>query len=507
MPVKLSDRLEKVRGMNDVLSAEYEAGEAILATLKHSFKSFGYHPLGVPVVEHTDLYLRKAGEDIISRLYDFTFQNRRLCLRPEMTASVIRAYIDNLQASALPVRLCYAGPVFRYEKPQRGRHRQFTQAGVELLGAAGLLADAEIIALACKSLDALGLPDYQVVLGHVGILSRFLEGLQLDSRLRDFLLTNIEVLRTQGPAAVRDRLPMLFPSLNLPEPQIPGLEGALAEMDEASTRGMVLELLKSMDIELDTFGRSPDEIVSRLLAKIKRRGHLRPRLDQALAFLSDLCRLTGAPVQVLQEAENLLAGYHLSLEPLHELRAIFETLASYDLDQSRITLDLGLSRGLQYYTGMIFEIYHGSPGEESQLCGGGRYDDLVLTLGGRKSVPGCGFSYGLERIQLALLDLQRIKMEPQAVQVLVIPVGSAESGYAIRTAEALRKAGLRVEFDVRGRSITSNLQYANGQHIPFVIIAGSDELSAGLLRLKNMSTGAEQRLALADAVESILNYK
>jgi len=270
---------------------------------------------------------------------------------------------------------------------------------------------------------------------------------------------------------------------------------------------MVLELLKSMDIELDTFGRSPDEIVSRLLAKIKRRGHLRPRLDQALAFLNDLCRLTGAPAQVLQEAENLLAGYHLGLEPLHELRAIFETLTSYDLDPSRITLDLGLSRGLQYYTGMIFEIYHGSPGEESQLCGGGRYDDLVLTLGGRKSVPGCGFAYGLERIQLAMLDQQRIKIEPQAAQVLVIPVGSAESGYAIRTAEALRKAGLRVEFDVRGRSVTNNLQYANGQHIPFVIIAGSDELSAGLLRLKNMSTGAEQRLALADAVESILNYK
>src|SRR5450830_144673 len=185
MPVKISDRLEKVRGMNDVLPAEYEAGEGILAALKHSFKTFGYHPLDVPVVEHTELYLRKAGEDIISRLYDFTFQSRRLCLRPEMTASVIRAYIDNLQASALPVRLCYAGPVFRYEKPQRGRHRQFTQAGVELLGAPGPLADAEIIALACKSLDALGLPDYKVVLGHVGILSRFLEGLQLDSRLRD----------------------------------------------------------------------------------------------------------------------------------------------------------------------------------------------------------------------------------------------------------------------------------------------------------------------------------
>jgi len=509
MPISLSSKLEKVRGMNDVLPEEYEASQAIQASLARTFKAFGYRPLDVPVIEHTDLYLRKAGEDIIARLYDFTFQGRRLCLRPELTASVIRAYIDSMQGSGLPVRLCYSGPVFRYEKPQRGRHRQFTQTGVELIGAGGPMADAEVIAMACQGLDTLGLAGYQVVIGHVGILARFLEGLQLDLRLRDFLLTNIETIRTRGIAAILERLPVVFPTLTLAElssPQDafgtahgPALEAVLADLDEPAARSMVLDLLKSMDVELDS-ARSPDEIVSRLLAKIRRRGQS-PRLDRALRFLSELCRLTGEPSRVLQEAERLLASYTISLEPLHQLRAIFESLAPYGgLDPSRITLDLGLSRGLQYYTGMIFEIYHGSPGEERQLCGGGRYDDLVQTLGGRSSVPGCGFSYGLERIQLALADEGRLSPAAPPVDLLVIPVSPQEAGPAIRAAQAFRAQGLAVEIDVRGRSVTSNLQHANSRRIPFAVVIGSTEVAAGQVLLKTMSTGTEQRLKIDEAI-------
>jgi histidyl-tRNA synthetase len=507
MPISLSSKLEKVRGMNDVLPEEYEAGQAILAGLNANFRAFGYRPVDVPVIEHTDLYLRKAGEDIIARLYDFTFQSRRLCLRPELTASVIRAYIDALQGSALPVRLCYSGPVFRYEKPQRGRHRQFTQAGVELIGAGGPMADAEVIAMACKGLDGLGLSNYQVVIGHVGILARFLEGLQLDIRLRDFLLTNIETIRSHGIPAVLERLPVVFPTLDLSEPAAgePALETVLADLDDPAARGMVLDLLKSMDVELDS-SRSPDEIVSRLLAKIRRRSSA-ARLDQALKFLSELCALTGAPAQVLDQAEHLLADYAISREPLDQLRAIFETLAHYELDPARITLDLGLSRGLQYYTGMIFEIYHGSPGDERQLCGGGRYDDLVLTLGGRSSVPGCGFSYGLERIQLALADEGRLQLPAPAVDVLVIPVSPQEAGHAIRAAEAFRRQGLAAEVDVRGRSVTSNLQHANNRRIPFAVVIGSTEAAASQVLLKTMSTSAEQLLTVEEAVLLIKKAK
>ena len=140
------------------------------------------------------------------------------------------------------------------------------------------------------------------------------------------------------------------PESVLPAGIDPSLAARLAEMDEISARSMVLDLLKSMDIELDS-ARSPDEIVSRLVNQAWSQA---PRLEQALTFLSELCRLNGAPARVLHDAEGLLAAYGIGLEPLYELRAIFETLASYSVDQNRLTLDLGLSRGLQYYTGMIF---------------------------------------------------------------------------------------------------------------------------------------------------------
>ncbi|WP_162182963.1 ATP phosphoribosyltransferase regulatory subunit [Neosynechococcus sphagnicola] len=109
-------KIERVRGVVDALPDDCELNRQITERLKSCFESFGYRPLDVPIIEHTDLYLRKSGEEIIDRLYDFVYRNRRLCLRPEMTASVMRAYIDNFQADSLPVRLHYAGPVFRYEK-------------------------------------------------------------------------------------------------------------------------------------------------------------------------------------------------------------------------------------------------------------------------------------------------------------------------------------------------------------------------------------------------------
>ncbi len=127
--------LGNVRGTADVLPAECAVNREIIDALRGFLESFGYNCIDVPVIEHTDLFLTKSGEDIISKMYSFTFKNRSICLRPEFTASIGRAFVNHLQASSLPLRLYYHGPVFRYEKPQKGRYRQFTQMGVELIGA------------------------------------------------------------------------------------------------------------------------------------------------------------------------------------------------------------------------------------------------------------------------------------------------------------------------------------------------------------------------------------
>jgi len=175
-----SARIERVKGTHDILPPAAARQRGIEDRLLRLFSCYGYRQIAVPVLEHTDLYLRKAGEDTLSRLYSFTYQNRKLSLRPEMTASVVRACVDHLQTAPLPLRLCYSGPVFRYESPQHSRYRQFTQVGLELIGAAGPAADAEVIALALQGLAMLGIKSYRLVIGHIGILLSLLRSLGLD---------------------------------------------------------------------------------------------------------------------------------------------------------------------------------------------------------------------------------------------------------------------------------------------------------------------------------------
>ncbi|NWF70478.1 MAG: ATP phosphoribosyltransferase regulatory subunit [Chloroflexi bacterium] len=492
-----NSKIERVRGVNDVLPREYRAMRHIQDTLQATFERFGYAPLELPVIEHTDLYLKKSGEEIIARMYDFQYRSRRLCLRPEMTASVMRAYIDNLQNEPLPLRLHYSGPVFRYEKPQKARYRQFTQMGVELIGASQALADAEVIRLAYGALQALGLKDFRAVIGHVGILSRFLQNLKIDSRLRSFLLQNMEAMQKKGSAFVTERLRQIYPAFEDSSaqtmPRSQRLTALFQEMDEAEARLAVLDFLQNINIHLEG-SRDADEIIARLLTKIRRRDQT-PGLQSALRFMDEISRLSGSPAAVLPEAEKILASYAIDRSALDALRELVRALEHYGLGWEHISLDLGLSRGLQYYTGTIFEVHHGGLGEERQLCGGGRYDDLIATLGGLNDIPATGFAFGLERLHLALESEGGAKGGPQPlVRALIAAIDAQDFPYAVETAERLRAHGVPVELDVRQRSVKSNLQYADKRGIAFVVLIGPTERAAGEVVLRAMDTRQEKRV-------------
>ncbi|MDJ0554982.1 MAG: ATP phosphoribosyltransferase regulatory subunit [Microcoleaceae cyanobacterium MO_207.B10] len=503
-------KVERVRGVNDILPDTYQIEQYIKNTLSQCFESYGYRPIDVPLIEYTELYLKKSGEDIVSRLYDFVFRNRRLCLRPEFTASVVRAYLDNLKSVPLPVRLYYMGPAFRYERPQKERYRQFTQMGIELIGATGAIADAEIISSACQGLDHLGLTQYRVVIGHIGVVNKFLDNLQLETRLRSFLISNIETFKKEGKQTVENRLQKIFPAFSdnyssinesATESTNKKLADILQNMKENEARTAIFELLDSMNIGI-TGTRKPEEIVDRLLIKLKRQDQTK-QLNQALEFIQELVQIKGEPIEVLKEAERLLSNYSIDTSSLKQLHEIVETLGYYNIDKGRISFDLGVSRGLQYYTGMIFEIYHGKPGEERQICGGGRYDDLILNLGGKQETPATGFSYGMERLRQALETEGKIRENDDFVDILVVAVGEEDYGYAITVAEKLRKVMLKVELDVRSRNISSNLQYATKQNIPYVIIVGPEERMAAEVVLKNMASGEQQNLEVSEVISKI----
>lgn len=497
-------KFERVRGLNDILPEICAIDKQIESQLQQNFTNYGYRPIDVPLLEHTELYLKKAGEDIVDRLYDFTYRNRRLCLRPEMTASVVRSYVDNLQNLPLPLRLYYHGAAFRYERPQKGRFRQFTQMGIELIGASGTMADAEVIATSIQGLEKLGLSNYRVVIAHIGVLNKFLDSLQIESRLRSFLLANMEILQTQGKADVEKKLHKLYPSfanVNQSDIHNQSLINLLSSLEEKEARDAILDLLNSMNVQL-TGTRDPEEIVTGLLHKITRQNEVE-KIKKVLEFMSELGQIKGDPISAIKEAKKLLSHYQIDDSGLDQLQEIMNILAYYPLDKNKISLNFGMSRGLQYYTGMIFEIHHGKD-DEMQIAGGGRYDDLVTTFGGRNEIPATGFAYGLERVRMSLEIEGKLPFIPKNnVEILVIPVTEDDLSYGINVAETLRKENIRVEIDVRNRNLSSNIQYADKQSIPLVIIVGKDEKNTATVVLRNMISKEQNQMNLSDAIAQI----
>jgi len=477
----VSSPIEAVRGMRDVLPGEQRATAQVRAALERTLAQHGYAHIDLPIVEQRELYLRKLGEELVGKVYEFSFGGRDLALRPEWTASVLRAYVSAMQDQPLPMRIAYSGPVFRYERPQRGTYRQFTQVGVELVGGPAPRADAEAMALACAGLDAVGVKSYRVVVGHIGLIREILASLGLEERTQGTLAWSMERMRAEGVAALRERI---SETIGVPPP---GLE-LPAGLDEDQATSWLLGMLDAMRIDLSTGTRDPQDVVARLLRKL-RRGDPQPQIDRALDLLYRLSQLHGSPADVLPQVATLLTEAGLESVAYVELRAILALLADHGIDQDRVEIDLGLGRGLHYYTGLIFEIYDG---DQMQICGGGRYDDLVSALGGRHPTPAVGFAYGLERVAA----LATAVAPPAERVALVSPVSDDDYAYALDVARRLRLRGFTTTVDVRGRSVATNLRDAARRGVGYLAVVGTEERAQGTVVWRNLTSRDERRVAL-----------
>ncbi len=473
--------IERLRGMDDLLPAMAWPARRAVEALCGVAESFGYQPVDAPLVEQTELFLRKSGEALAPRLYAFTYRGRDMCVRPEFTASVGRLFVERLQDAPLPQRLYYAGPVLRHEKPQRGRRRQFTQMGLELIGVGGPLADAEIILAACAGLDALGLRDYRLTIGHIGATAEMLAHLKLDRRARSFLLANLENLSRpeRGPAYVEARLAEQYPPRDGGAAPLSRLIGGA---ERAEARLVLQALLQRLDVDAALGSRPADEIIESLLDHLSRPDQS-PLIRQALTLTEELAAQSGPPSRALPAAAELLARERLSEEPLRELSQTVALLQGAGIPDERLTINLGFGRGLHYYTGMIFEIYAAGPAEvEQPWCGGGRYDDLITAMGGRRRTPACGFAYNVGR----LLEAQGPAAATPTADLFLGVEDEGQAGAALRAAAGLRRAGRRVETDVRGRGERANAHYASRVGIP----ALATLLPSGRFRVRDLAAGS-----------------
>lgn len=454
---------QRVRGTKDFVGPEKAAMERLQSALTLRFAAYGYQAVDTPVLEPAELYFRKSGGEMMAMTYTFTDPGgRRLSLRPEFTASVVRAYIERSQELTLPVRWQYCGAVFRHQ-PQ-SKYRQFTQLGVELIGAGTPEADAEVLSLVSQGAAVAGLRECRLVVGHLGIALDLLEALGLSDRVKGALLNSMGDLSREdrGRGYVRE----VFQELGLLQETRPKLHDLLRGLDEEEGKRLIMDLLGG-DGEPFTGSRDAEEVAARFWAKI-RRADPPEAIERALELMADLCRLRGNPRAVLAQARAILDRHCLDMAPLQRIATVLRILEPSGV---RPTLDLGLARGLSYYTGIVFELYHPLLPQDQPLCGGGRYDGLVRALGGPEEVPALGFAFSLEQLQEAL-DLEQGERELTTPRqgILMLAQSPASFPLALEAALALRDQGSVVEMEVLGRDLSQGLAYAEAKGLAEVVV-------------------------------------
>jgi histidyl-tRNA synthetase len=285
--------------------------------------------------------------------------------------------------------------------------------------------------------------------------------------------------------------------------QLSPLPSLLAEFGSEGAANVATDLLARANLVLEGGSRSPEEIVSRLVAKAGRPDPT-DRVSRAVEFIVQLQRSAGRPDEAFGRIGALLAEHNLDPAPLLEIERALALLPSYGVEPTEVVVDLSLGRGLRFYTGLVFELHAtGARGMSSQIAGGGRYDDLVRSLGGHDSIPACGFSFGLERLKLAL-EVEGAELAgDRAVQVVVAPIEDADDGLAIELSARLRSCGLDVELDVRRRGVRGNLRHADREGIPYVVIVGERERQTGQPLLRDMLARTERALDVGALIEAV----
>ena len=459
--------------MRDLPQESWRPLKAAQDQLREFFSLHGYRVLETPVIEPTELFLRKSGGELATRAYAFTDPGgNEVSLRPEYTASVVRHYLEREDdAGRLPVRIQYGGPVFRHNG-DGNTYRQFTQVGVELLGSSNPRADAEVLSLSCMALTSLGLSGHHLELGDLGVLHRLLESLGLSERAVAFILGSISDLQLgqEGYARVCERAKQL--RLLASDSRQSYLSAAIGGMEEGDARELLHGLLQWA--EVGSLGqREPSEVVGRLLHKF--RGTDDPaKLQQGLDLAYKLARVKGEPKDCLREVGKLIKSYGLNPSAPERLKEVMGLLDMDQLQGATVVLDFGLARGFAYYTGIVFEIRH--PSLEISLGGGGRYDSLARALGSRSNIPALGFAFTLESLVDAHDQAENTMEGPKdgPSDVLVLAPNGAAYRQALCLARELRDKGRPVEMEVCGMNLEEGLSYARARGIAEVISVDSD---------------------------------
>ena len=426
-------------GFMELLPQQQMLMESIMGTLRETYALYGFTPLDTPLIEASEVLLAKGGGETEKQIYRFTKGESDLSLRFDLTVPLAKYVALHYGELAFPFRRYQIGKVYRGERAQRGRFREFYQADIDIIGDGKLdiANEAEIPAIIYQTFSRLGLRQFQIRVNNRKILNGFYEILGLTEQAG-------EIMRT---------------------------------VDKLAKIG-------------------PDKVNALLTGEL---GLSSEQAGEILRFIG----ITGTNGEVLEALEGYRGRCDLFDAGLDELGTVVKYLAAFGVPEENFAVDLTIARGLDYYTGTVYETFMTSHPEIGSICSGGRYDNLAEYYTD-KLLPGVGISIGLTRLFYVLNEQGMLNTEIAAApaDVLLLPM-TDDLSPAIALATQLRGAGIRVQLYTEQKKFKAKMSYADKTCVPYVVFVGEDEIREGVVACKDMATGEQTKLDVARTLARI----
>ena len=415
-------------GFMELLPNEQILFNQIKETIEKTYKKFGFLPIDTPVVELAEILLAKAGGETEKQIYRFQKGDTDLALRFDLTVPLAKYVAKNYGNLSFPFRRYQIGKVYRGERAQKGRYREFYQCDIDIIGDGeiGLINDAEIPSIIYTIFRDLGFKDFTIRINNRRILNGIFESINQKENSE-------EILR------IIDKI-------------------------EKIGKNSVIE-------EFEKIGLNEEQIQK----------------------IIDFIEIQGTSDEKIEKLENLGIQNEIFNQGVRELKTVIENVRLFGVPEENFNVDLTIARGLDYYTGTVYETFLNEYRELGSVCSGGRYENLAEYYT-NKNLPGVGVSIGLTRLFSKLNELNIIKANKKSVaEILIIPM-TEDIKESIKLATKLRNAGINTEVYLNEKKIKAKFKYADKLEIPYVIVIGEDEIKENVVTIKNMKTGEEEKV-------------
>ena len=419
-------------GFMELLPSEQILFNQIKETIEDTYKMYGFLPLDTPVIELSDVLLAKAGGETEKQIYRFNKGDTDLALRFDLTVPLSKYVAKNYGNLSFPFRRYQIGKVYRGERAQKGRFREFYQCDIDIIGDGelDLINDAELPSVIYTIFTKLGFSDFTIKINNRKILNGLFQSLGQKENA-------VEILR------IIDKI-------------------------EKIGKENVIEELRKINIE--------DGVINKII---------------------DFIEIRGTNSEKLEKLKSLGIENETFNKGIEELEFVANNMSLFGVPEENYMIDLTIARGLDYYTGTVYETFLNDYRELGSICSGGRYENLAEYYTDKK-LPGVGISIGLTRLFYKLNELNLIKTNKKSISdILIIPM-TEDLSTAIRIATKLRNQGIKTEIYLNNKKLKAKFKYADKLEIPYVIIIGEDEIRNNVVKLKDMKTGEEKEVSMDD---------